>query len=77
MPLTKPEFEEIVRLVCPHCRGGHPARVRPDTGEYVHSQSSQQGTTGSFNQQICWADGFQRSHFASELVADETGAQPS
>lgn len=54
--MTKSDFEEIVKLVCPHCRAGLVAKFRIDTNEWVHTTAS--------SHTICWASGFRTSRFA-------------
>lgn len=31
MPLTKDEFDEVVKATCPHCASGNTPRFREDT----------------------------------------------
>lgn len=58
--LSDEDFARIVKLVCPHCRAGHLAHKRTDTGEWVHDRA----TGGQFTHTICWADGLRRSDMA-------------
>lgn len=54
--MTPEDFQEIVKLVCPHCRDGKEAKQRPDTKEWTHSTAT--------SHTICWASGFRNSRFA-------------
>lgn len=65
MPLSIADFDAICMLVCPHCRSGHRAVVRPDTGEWVHNQTFNREAGGqTFSHGLCWADGLRRSAYA-------------
>lgn len=63
------EFNDICRLVCPHCRKGAPLRQRGDTREYVHDIITQRGKAKSFQHSICWANGFRNSAYAPKVGA--------
>lgn len=58
--ITLDEFDEIVRLVCPHCRKGDASRFRADTKEHVHDTTDKSVTSHT----ICWATSLKTSRFA-------------
>lgn len=58
MPLTPDEFQEIVCLVCPHCRNGLVARRR-ENGEWCHDVAD----GGRRSHTLCWANGLKNSRF--------------
>lgn len=62
MPLTKEEFEEACRLICPHCRGDLLPQQRKDTKEWVHTTSQK----GLVTTTLCWVNGLRNSRFADE-----------
>lgn len=64
MPLTKEEFEEAVRLICPYCRDGAALKYREATKEWVHDYVAVKGGSGH---SICWANGLRNSRFAEEV----------
>lgn len=59
--MTRDEYDEVVRLVCPYCRQGRVARQRPDTREWVHDINDNNIQSHT----ICWATGLKNSRFAS------------
>lgn len=62
MPLTKLEYEEALRVMCPHCAAGNVPRRREDTGEIVHDL----GVGNKNIHTICWSNHFRKSRFAKE-----------
>jgi hypothetical protein len=79
MPVTREEYNEIIKMVCPHCRTGTALRQRKDTGEFIHENvmievviaDTPTGVPvgGKFERRtgtiLCWADGLRRSRFAN------------
>lgn len=64
MSLTREEYEEIKKLVCPHCYGGMATRYRPETKEWVHDHVAKMpGGGGTITHGVCWATGLRTSHF--------------
>lgn len=63
-PLSRVDFEAIVRIVCPHCRAGDPPRKRASTGEFVHTTNRAGPRGGNFSHTICWAHGLRASEYA-------------
>ena len=58
MPLTPTEFDELVKLTCPHCAAGNVPRMRDDTGEMVHDYVGK----GSFSHTFCLASGLRKAY---------------
>ncbi len=62
MALTKEEFDEICKLVCPQCRMGAALRQRQDTGEWVHDHSVAVGVAQRYiSHGLCWSNGLRNS----------------
>jgi len=66
-PLFAEDFQEIVRLVCPHCRTGHEATQRDDTKEWVHTITAPRGNANVITHGICWANGLRNSAYAPKM----------
>jgi hypothetical protein len=62
--LSRSDFDEIARLVCPHCAAGDLARRRESSGEWVHSTMRTVGTGGAFTHGLCWANRLRNSAYA-------------
>lgn len=56
MILPLEDFEDICRVICPHCRAGHDPKQRPDTKEFQHQMGG-----GAMTITICWANGLRNS----------------
>jgi len=56
--MTREEFDQIVKDVCPHCRIGVETRQREDTREWVHDLFK--GTAVSHG--FCLATHFRNKH---------------
>jgi hypothetical protein len=60
MPLTQAEFDDVVKLTCPHCGAGNTPRFRSDTNEWVHDFSCDIHKGKSITHTFCLASGIRR-----------------
>jgi hypothetical protein len=66
MPLSKEEFDEACRCICPQCAKGLLAERRGDTGEFCHNAiTNPPGAKGTsvIAHSLCWANGLRLSRF--------------
>lgn len=56
--MTREEFNAECCRLCPHCRGGHAPRYRPETREFVHDRR----TASMFSITLCHADKFRNDN---------------
>ena len=61
--MTRDEFEQECRKLCPLCASGTQLRYRPETREFVHDSRSQ----ASFSITICRANKFRNDHENEEF----------
>lgn len=52
------DFDELCKMICPHCREGRGMRFRADSGEWVHDVK----TVHTFAHSICWANGLRKKY---------------
>ncbi len=66
--MTRAEFDEICKLVCPQCRLGEVPTQRSDNREWQHVSVREMkfgGKPGSVQSiGVCWANGLRNSRFA-------------
>ena len=60
--VTPDEYNEICKLVCPHCAKNLEAKFRAATNEWIHDTAA--GGFMSFS--ICWASGLRKSKYNPE-----------
>ena len=61
--MTSEEFDAGCNELCPHCKGGNPARQRTDTLEWCHDFVRELGPGGkSFSHVICQAHEFRTAN---------------
>ena len=53
------DFNELCKIVCPHCEKGIAYRYRADSREYVHDQVT---GTSHLVHTICWANGLRKKY---------------
>lgn len=67
MPLTRDEYEEVVKLSCRHCAAGNEPRWREETREYVHDVTRPLPNGGIVSHSFCLATGIRRAYQEGKL----------
>jgi hypothetical protein len=62
--LTADDFQNIVKLVCPHCAAGDIASKRDSTGEWIHNRMRTASAGSQFSHGLCWASRLRNSAYA-------------
>lgn len=61
------EFDELVKLICPHCRRGVPSQFHPIQNEvghnWVHPTQPRPDDADMLGYAACWASGLRLSRF--------------
>lgn len=63
--MTPDEYEELVALLCPHCRRGVPSQYHPHLNEVGHNwvHPTQPAPDDAIGYAICFASGLRTSRF--------------
>ena len=61
--MNQADFDEMCRLICPHCRAGHAPVQRMSTKEWVHNTAADIPRGRTISTTICWATGVRGSRF--------------
>ena len=60
--MTRDEYFQKIRDLCPTCNAGVPVRYRPETREWVHDRVAKHGSATQFHHSLCQANDFRKAN---------------